>query len=144
MNYVRDEVVEMIKGNVLLGLIDKDSELAKVRKTECIEAISKIFILTYAYVPVHPGDFEKYGKKINFLLYATRREMKIYPFVLLANCFISLWIFIKNRPQVIITTGTHTAGPMCIIAKILGSKVIYIETFANRNTKTETGKLLYM
>lgn len=62
MNYVREEVVEMIKGNVLLGLIDKDSELAKVCKTECIEAIPKIFILTYAYVPVHPGDFEKFGK----------------------------------------------------------------------------------
>ena len=86
---------------------------------------------------------DKYGKKINFLLYATRQEMKIYPFVLIANCFISLWVFIKNRPQVIITTGTHTAGPMCCIAKLLGSKVIYIETFANRNTKTSTGKLLY-
>ena len=49
----------------------------------------------------------------------------------------------KFRPDYIITTGVHTAGPMCCIGKILGSKIIYIETFANMVTKTSTGKLLY-
>ena len=86
---------------------------------------------------------EQYKEKINFLIYGTRKEMYIYPLVLLINSFISLGIFIKNRPQVVITTGTHTAGPMCMIAKILGSRVIYRETFANRKTKTATGKILY-
>ena len=32
---------------------------------------------------------------------------------------------------------------MCCIGKILGSKIIYIESFANIKTKTITGKLLY-
>ena len=32
---------------------------------------------------------------------------------------------------------------MALIAKILGSKIIYIETFANITTKTITGKLVY-
>ena len=86
---------------------------------------------------------EKYKNKIDFLVYGTKREKMIYPFILLVNSIISLFIYIKVRPQVIITTGTHTAGPMCCIAKILGSKVIYIETFANRTTKTEAGKILY-
>ena len=87
---------------------------------------------------------EKYKDKIDFLLYETKKCPFKYIFVLLANCFISLYIYLKFRPQVVITTGTHTAGPMCCIAKILGSKVIYIETFANRKTKTATGKLLYL
>lgn len=86
---------------------------------------------------------EKYKNKIDFLVYGTKREIYMYPFILLINCFISLFVYLKVRPQVVITTGTHTAGPMCCIAKILGSKVIYIETFANRTTKTEAGKLLY-
>lgn len=85
----------------------------------------------------------KYGKKINFLIYGTKKRMFFYIFILIANCFISLFIYLKKRPHVVITTGTHTAGPMCCIAKLLGSKVIYIETFANRNTKTVTGKVLY-
>jgi len=87
---------------------------------------------------------DKYGNKIDFLLYETKKRPFRYFFVLLANCFISLYVYLKIRPQVIITTGTHTAGPMCCIAKILGSKVIFIETFANRKTKTVTGKLLYL
>ena len=32
---------------------------------------------------------------------------------------------------------------MCYLGKIFGSKIIYIETFANRNKKTATGRLIY-
>ncbi len=85
----------------------------------------------------------QYGKRFDFLIYGTKKTPISYIFILLANCFISLYIYLKVRPQIVITTGTHTAGSMCCIAKILGSKIIYIETFANRNTKTQTGSLLY-
>ena len=47
------------------------------------------------------------------------------------------------RPQVVVTTGTHTAVPMCYIAKILRRKVIFIETFANSKTRTKAGNLVY-
>ena len=57
--------------------------------------------------------------------------------------FKSFYYFCKIKPKVIITTGTHTAVPMCYIAKCFGSKVIFIETFANRTTKTLAGKLVY-
>jgi len=86
---------------------------------------------------------KEYGKKINYLIYGTKHHMLTYPFKLLINCFISLFIYLRFRPDYIITTGTHTAGPMCLIGKIFGSRVIYIETFANMVTKTATGKLLY-
>ena len=86
---------------------------------------------------------KEYGKKINYLIYGTKHHMLKYPFKLLINCFISLFIYLRFRPDYIITTGTHTAGPMCLIGKIFGSRVIYIETFANMVTKTATGKLLY-
>ena len=85
----------------------------------------------------------KFRTKIDFLLYETKKRPFRYFFILIANSFISLYYYLKFRPQVIITTGTHTAGPMCCIGKILGSKIIYIETFANRYTKTATGKILY-
>lgn len=86
---------------------------------------------------------KEYGKKINYLIYGTKHYMLTYPFKLLLNCFISLFIYLRFRPDYIITTGTHTAGPMCLIGKIFGSRVIYIETFANMVTKTATGKLIY-
>lgn len=86
---------------------------------------------------------EKYKDKIDYLVYGTKKNLLKYIFILAFNCIKSLYIYLKFRPQIIITTGTHTAGPMCCIGKILGSKIIYIETFANKNTKTATGRLLY-
>lgn len=86
---------------------------------------------------------DKYKGKVDFLVFGTKDFMLTYPFKLLYNCFKSLYIYFKIHPDYIITTGAHTAGPMCCLGKIFGSKIIYIETFANMNTKTITGKLLY-
>jgi len=86
---------------------------------------------------------EEYKNKVHFLIYGTKHHFLTYPFKLLANCFISLFYYLRFQPDYIITTGVHTAGPMCCIGKIFGSKIVYIETFANMVTKTATGKLLY-
>ncbi len=86
---------------------------------------------------------EEYPGKVDYLIYGTKSHFWIYPFKLLINCFRSLFIFLKFKPKVVITTGAHTGGPMCCIAKIFGAKVIYIETMANIHTKTLTGRLVY-
>ena len=87
---------------------------------------------------------KKYNDKVDFLIYGSKSHLLVYPFKLLANCFVSLYIYIKVRPKVIVTTGAHTAGPMCCIGKIFGSKIVFIESFANINTKSVTGKLIYL
>ncbi len=86
---------------------------------------------------------DKYPKRVNYLVYGTKSNMLVYPFKLLYNCFKSLFFYLKIRPNVIVTTGAHTAGPMCCIGKIFGSKIVYIETFANSETKSVTGKMVY-
>ncbi|WP_270493862.1 PssD/Cps14F family polysaccharide biosynthesis glycosyltransferase [Eisenbergiella porci] len=52
-------------------------------------------------------------------------------------------IFIKERPDVILTTGAAVAIPMCVIGKSFRKKVIYIESFARMNTPNKTGLLIY-
>ena len=89
------------------------------------------------------GLKEKYGDKISYLPYGTRKKLIRYIFIYTYLCLKTIYLYFKIRPKYIVTTGTHTAGPMCSIAKIFGSKVIYIETFANINTKTVTGSLFY-
>ena len=86
---------------------------------------------------------EKYDKKISYLKYGSRKKIITYPFIFLFNCFKSLYYYIKIRPKYIVTTGTHTAVPMCYLGKLFGSKIIFIETFANIDTKTLSGKLVY-
>ena len=86
---------------------------------------------------------EEYKEKIFFLPYGTRAKIFTYIFKYFFLCLKTVYLYFKIRPDAIVTTGTHTAGPMCIMGKIFRSKVIYIETYANRNTKTVTGKLIY-
>ena len=89
---------------------------------------------------------KKYKNRVNYLIYGsytTTLNKFTYPFKLLLNTLKSLYLYIKIRPKYIISTGAHTAGPMCLIGHIFGSKIIYIETFANRNKKTATGRLIY-
>lgn len=84
-----------------------------------------------------------YGDKLYFLPYGTRAKLFTYIFKYLYLCIKTIYYYFKIRPKVIVTTGTHTAGPICILGKLFGSKIIYIETFANTNKKTATGRLIY-
>ena len=86
---------------------------------------------------------EEYKDKINYLVYGTKDHLFTYIFKFLYNIFKTIFLYIKIRPKVIITTGTHTAVPMCYIGKIFGSKVIFIETYANIYTKTLSGRMVY-
>ena len=88
----------------------------------------------------------KYPGRVNYLVYGSYTKLlnKVtYPFKLMYNTLKSLVLYLKIRPKFIISTGAHTAGPMCLIGHLLGSKIIYIETFANSNTKSKTGSIVY-
>lgn len=49
----------------------------------------------------------------------------------------------QESPDVLITTGALLAFPFCVIAKIKGTKIIYIESFARVNSGSLTGRLVY-
>lgn len=86
---------------------------------------------------------EIFGDKVYFLPYGTRSKLFSYIFKYFYLCIKTCYFYFKLKPKYIVTTGTHTAGPMCYLGKIFGSKIIYIETFANRSKKTATGRLIY-
>ena len=92
------------------------------------------------------GLKDKHPGRVHFLIsgtYTTLGAKIVYPFKLIGNCFISLFWFLRIRPDVVISTGSHNAGPMCLIAHIFRKKVIFIETFANSEKPTRAGKLIY-
>ncbi len=86
---------------------------------------------------------KKYPNRVDFLLYGNKHNLLLYPCVVIANSIKSLIYYLKYRPKYIITTGAHTAAPMCLIGNFFGSKIIFIETFANVESKTMTGKYVY-
>lgn len=89
------------------------------------------------------GLAEKYPNKTFFLVYGTKSHLLPYLFKFLFNILKSFVLMIKIRPEVVVTTGTHTAVPMCYLAKLFRKKVIFIETFANSKTKTKAGSMVY-
>ena len=80
---------------------------------------------------------------MSFFPYGSRNQKLLYPFILFANCFMSLFYLIKYNPNVIVTTGANTAAAMCCLGKLFGKKVIYIESFAKNNSPTITGIIIY-
>lgn len=86
---------------------------------------------------------DKYPHRVSLLIYGTKKQFFSYIFKFIANTFKSLRIFLKFKPDYIITTGAHTAVPMAYIAKLFGKKIIYIETMANISSKTLTGRMIY-
>jgi beta-1,4-N-acetylglucosaminyltransferase len=88
-------------------------------------------------------DLGKKYKNVSYLVYGTKDHLFTYIFKFLWNIIKSIYIYIKYKPNVIVTTGTHTAVPMCYLGHWFGSKVIFIETFANSKTQTMSGKMIY-
>lgn len=84
----------------------------------------------------------KDDRKIYYLNQVNRHE-KTFIFKMIANAFKSLKIFLIEKPDVIISTGALATIPMCIFAKILKKKIIFIESFAKVTSPTLTGKLIY-
>ena len=90
---------------------------------------------------------EKYGKDKAFFMipgtYTGLLNKLKYPFILLINTIISFCIFMKIRPDCVVTTGAHNSVPMCFIAHKAGCKVIFIETFAALEKPTKAGSMVY-
>ncbi|WP_162417075.1 PssD/Cps14F family polysaccharide biosynthesis glycosyltransferase [Cyclobacterium roseum] len=62
---------------------------------------------------------------------------------IIINFFLTLKILLTHFPKAIITTGSHTAVPMCILGKVLGSKIIWILSFARISSRAFSADLIY-
>jgi UDP-N-acetylglucosamine transferase subunit ALG13 len=65
------------------------------------------------------------------------------PFRLLLNAAQALRLVLTHRPRVVVTTGAGLAVPFCLFAKLLGARVIFIETMARVDQGSATGRSLY-
>ena len=80
--------------------------------------------------------------KTKYLMATTRYQLS-YVYGIFYNFFKSLNIFLDFNPDVIISTGSHTAIPLCFIGYLFSKKIIYIESYANISTKSLAGRIVY-
>jgi len=81
-------------------------------------------------------------EKMYYLSQVNRKETSFIP-KMIVNVVKSLKIYIVEKPDVVICTGVLAMIPICLIIKMAGRKLIYIESFAKVTSATETGKFLY-
>jgi len=61
----------------------------------------------------------------------------------LLNAAQSAWLVIRVRPQVVLTTGAGVAVASALFGKLMGAKLIVIESAARVSSLSATGSLLY-
>ena len=79
------------------------------------------------------------GEKIYHCYYPTNRSIK----ALIINTKLAFKVLIKERPDLIISSGAAVAVPFFYIGKLFGAKLIYIEVFDRIDKPTMTGKMVY-
>lgn len=82
-------------------------------------------------------------ENILYVPFVSRKNLFRFIFNYVKILFISIKILIKVKPEIIISTGAGCVLPICILGRISGKKIIFIETFSRINSKTITGRICY-
>lgn len=89
-----------------------------------------------------PGRDTRYllkDEKIYYAYHPTNRN--IYNFF--KNIFLAFKILNKERPDVILSTGAGVCVPFFYVGRLLGTKLIYIESICRINNLSLSAKLIY-
>ncbi|HCE11655.1 MAG TPA: UDP-N-acetylglucosamine--LPS N-acetylglucosamine transferase [Enterococcus sp.] len=62
---------------------------------------------------------------------------------LIRNTLVAFKVIIKEKPDVIISSGAAVAVPFFYLAKLFKIKTVYIEVFDRMDSPTLTGKMVY-
>lgn len=102
------------------------------------------FHLITEKTPANLSLVDTYGKeKVGYMVYGSKSQPLTYLFHFSYNCIKTVIYYLRWKPDYVVTTGTHTAVPMCKLMHWCHKKVIWIETFANSSTPTASGKMIY-
>jgi len=59
------------------------------------------------------------------------------------NAFLALKVLWREQPTCVVSTGAGVAGPFLLLARLMGKRCIYIESFARKKDLSLTGRLVY-
>jgi UDP-N-acetylglucosamine:LPS N-acetylglucosamine transferase len=82
---------------------------------------------------------------VHRLYRARKKDTKLIDAIIktLIDGFKSFWIILRIRPDAILSTGPAIAVPVSVAGKILGRRIIFVETGSRVNYPSMTGKIMY-
>jgi beta-1,4-N-acetylglucosaminyltransferase len=92
------------------------------------------------FVTYHSARVEELKER--YQVYALR-NIGVNPFLLLSSLPAAWSILRREKPDVLVSTGSEIAIPFFMLAKLLRIRTIYIELCCRVTSPSRTGKLLY-
>ena len=106
------------------------------------EQLKKLQLLIDKYDGFFVTEKTNFEAQAKYLMKQTDLKDKVMPFKMMYNSILALKIWIKEKPDFVITTGTMVAYPFYILSIIFRKKFIFIETFGRANMPTVAGKMM--
>lgn len=82
------------------------------------------------------------GKADYYMIQISHTD-KLIVFKLIGDMFKAIRIWIKEKPEYIVSTGSMIFLPFAFLARLTKKKIIFIETFATLDDGTLTGNFIY-
>ncbi len=109
--------------------------LTQIRKLDTLYRNYDYFFVTFYAEPLKDLSATE---KFYFVLDPGRNIIKF-----LVNAIQSLRIFLKEKPDIVISTGAGVAIAMCWWARLFGKKVIFIEDWCVVEKPSLSGRMVY-
>ena len=106
------------------------------------EQLQKLQPLTDKYEGIYITEKTKFPAQADYFMIQTDLKDKLMLPKMLINGFKAIVIWIRERPDFVITTGTMVAYPFYLLSILLRKKFIFIETFGRANMATVAGRLM--
>ena len=103
------------------------------------EQLQKLQPLIDKYSGFYVTEKTKFKSNAKYLMKQTDMKDKLVFFKMGYNFIKAIFIWIKERPDFVITTGTLVAYPFYLLAVLFKKKFIFIETFGRANMPTVAG-----
>jgi UDP-N-acetylglucosamine--N-acetylmuramyl-(pentapeptide) pyrophosphoryl-undecaprenol N-acetylglucosamine transferase len=58
------------------------------------------------------------------------------------NALAALWVVLRDRPRVVVSSGAGLTVPFCVLARIAGARLVFVETMARVSAPSMSARLL--
>ena len=152
---LKDVLYKVIQEICIIEIDGKVEKMGKKKKIclianggghyEQIRQLKEVYDKYDCFYVVMKTDATKNAKeKTHFIIENTHSNEFIFLLRSIIILFQSLYIILKEKPDVIISTGAGATVPLCVLAKkVFKKKLIFIESFAKRESPTKTGLKMY-
>ena len=106
------------------------------------EQLQKLQPLIEKYDGFYVTEKTHFVANANYLMMQTDLKDKLMIPKMLVNAAKALYIWIKEKPDFVITTGTMVAYPFYWLALLSRKKFVFIETFGRADMPTVAGRMM--